>query len=256
MNDSLTRNIADVAVVCRGAVRPEVAHRLGKAVAEVFAERGLPTAGRVRFTAAPCSGGPVLVQVDSDAAGSPVRVQLTGRAEEVVDRTVARLARSLDGLGAPSWQPRPWPDSARPLLAAVLDGDVVRRKAAGARSCEPVAAAAALDALDYDAYLFVDADTGEDAVVFRAGPNGVRLARRHCLHPPSTASAITVHPHPTPTLNELAAVRRLCDHGLPFLFYSDAVTGRGRLLYRRYDGDLGLVLPEGEDTTTSRRPVI
>ncbi|WP_406108004.1 hypothetical protein [Micromonospora globbae] len=31
--------------------------------------------------------------------------------------------------------------------------------------------------------------------------------------------------------------------GRPFVFYTDRDTRRGTLLYRRYDGDLGLVAP-------------
>jgi hypothetical protein len=33
----------------------------------------------------------------------------------------------------------------------------------------------------------------------------------------------------------------LGDGWLPFVFYTDQDTGRGSLLYRRYDGGLGLV---------------
>lgn len=48
---------------------------------------------------------------------------------------------------------------------------------------------------------------------------------------------------PAPVLIEEAAVTRLCRKGLPFLFFTDADSGRGRLLYRRYDGDLTIVVP-------------
>jgi hypothetical protein len=39
-------------------------------------------------------------------------------------------------------------------------------------------------AMDYDVHLFTDAATGEDAVVYRAGPSGLRLARSAaCIRP-------------------------------------------------------------------------
>lgn len=41
-----------------------------------------------------------------------------------------------------------------------------------------------MDALDFDAHLFTDADTGETAIVYWAGPLGVRMARQHHVHPP------------------------------------------------------------------------
>jgi len=39
------------------------------------------------------------------------------------------------------------------------------------------------------------------------------------------------------------AAYRLVTCWLPYLFYTCPGTGRGRVLYRRYDGDLGLLLP-------------
>jgi len=46
-----------------------------------------------------------------------------------------------------------------------------------------------------------------------------------------------------PRIGVLEASRRLARGWLPYVFYTDAVNGRGQLLYRRHDGDLGLVTP-------------
>ncbi|GGK63305.1 hypothetical protein GCM10011591_39490 [Nocardia camponoti] len=111
-----------------------------------------------------------------------------------------------------------------------------------------------MDAMDYDVYLFTDAPTGEDAIVYRAGPIGLRLARQHRMHPPDLSAhlPVTINPHATPSLYEKQAVHRLCHHGLPFLFFTDSDTGRGHLLYRRYDGDLTLIIPlESADHETA-----
>jgi hypothetical protein len=93
--------------------------------------------------------------------------------------------------------------------------------------------------------LYTDAETGEDAVVYRSGPTGVRLARQHSMHPPSlpTLLPLTVNAHRVPTLDLPAAVDRLVAGWLPFVFYTGTDSGRGGLLYRRYDGDLGLITP-------------
>jgi hypothetical protein len=54
---------------------------------------------------------------------------------------------------------------------------------------------------------------------------------------------LIVNPRPTPTLTEAAAVSRAREHRLRLLFFTDPDTGRGRLLYPRHDGNLGLLAP-------------
>ena len=58
-----------------------------------------------------------------------------------------------------------------------------------------------MSAMDYAVHLFADAETGEDAVVYRSGPTGVRLSRQHSMRPPTGPDApkLTVDPRPTPT---------------------------------------------------------
>jgi hypothetical protein len=53
--------------------------------------------------------------------------------------------------------------------------------------------------------------------------------------------APTVNPRRTPRLSAVEAAERLAEGWLPFLFYTDAATGRGGLVYRRYDGGTGLI---------------
>ena len=47
---------------------------------------------------------------------------------------------------------------------------------------------------------------------------------------------------PTATVDE--AIGQLEDGGQQFVFFADAETGRGNVVYRRYDGDYGLLTPE------------
>jgi hypothetical protein len=102
-----------------------------------------------------------------------------------------------------------------------------------------------MNAMDYDVHLFADVATGDEAVVYRAGPAGLRLARQHRMHPPGppVGVAITVNPHPTPILTPGRAADRVNRSGLPVLLFTDPTTARGNLLYRRYDGDLTLITP-------------
>ena len=98
--------------------------------------------------------------------------------------------------------------------------------------------------LDYGFHLFTDIDTGKDSVVYRQ--NGeFRLAQlspdpEHVL---PTAAPLTVSPHPAPTLTLPEAIERLELTQLPFMFFSDQATGRGNVIYHRYDGHYGLITP-------------
>ncbi|MGY2063251.1 sigma 54 modulation/S30EA ribosomal C-terminal domain-containing protein, partial [Nocardia gipuzkoensis] len=73
---------------------------------------------------------------------------------------------------------------------------------------------------------------------------------QHRVHPPSATTKgpalFIVNPRPAMALNEDEAVDRLGEHGLPFLFYTDPGTGRGNLLYRRYDANMGLTTPDSD----------
>ncbi|WP_431965827.1 sigma 54 modulation/S30EA ribosomal C-terminal domain-containing protein [Nocardia sp. bgisy134] len=111
-------------------------------------------------------------------------------------------------------------------------------------------AAAELVARGREALLFTDIETGMDAVLYRGGPYGVRLARQHRRGLPgdSEAPALTVDARPTPYLEESEAVERLCRFGLSFVFFNDPGDGRGRLLYRGHDGDLIVVAPRSTET--------
>ena len=62
---------------------------------------------------------------------------------------------------------------------------------------------------------------------------------------------LAVYPHHTPIFAEADAVHRLCDDAVPFVFFTDKATGRGRLLYCRHDANLGLITPIG-NTSHSR----
>jgi hypothetical protein len=101
-----------------------------------------------------------------------------------------------------------------------------------------------LDLFGYDFHLFTDEHTGQDAVVYRAGPTGYRLAcSRHARGPTQTAVALTVSPHAAPRLTTRQAIDRLTLTGQRFVFYTDADTGRGSLLYHRDDGHYGIIGP-------------
>ncbi|MGB8387368.1 sigma 54 modulation/S30EA ribosomal C-terminal domain-containing protein [Mycobacterium sp.] len=143
-------------------------------------------------------------------------------------------------------------DRTRRALIAPAEAVITRRKPVVLQRATPLEAVAVMDAMDYDVHLFTDAETGEDAVVYRAGPSGLRLARQRRMYPPGWSWSpptggppvrLIVNSLPTPTLTETVALDRLRQHGLRFLFFTDPGTDRGQLLYPRYDGYLGLITP-------------
>ncbi len=181
---------------------------------------------------------------------------------EAVDALHDRLRHRLTRL-AEHWEarrggtPLPGPDewrhtsepSHRPdyYPRPVEQREIVRHKTYELHRTSPDDAVGDMEALDYDVHLFTDTTTGQDAVVYRAGPTGYRLAR---LHPtsrpePPTEVPITVSTQPAPRLSDRQAVERINLTGQPFLFFADAHTGRGRLLYHRYDGHYGLITAAG-----------
>jgi hypothetical protein len=200
---------------------------------------------RVRVSGAMCSDGPALLQVNLRVCGAPARIQVPGRRlADAVAAAAARLDRQLRRLTT-AWQPWPWPDPERRSLGLPGEGRVARLKSYRLQVGMPCQAAAVMGAMDYDVHLFTDAETGEDAVVYRAGPTGVRLARQRTMRPPAMPAtlALTINPRRTATLTPAQAAHRLAEHHLPWLFFTDIASGRGHLLYRRYDGDLGLLGP-------------
>ncbi|MFD7639718.1 sigma 54 modulation/S30EA ribosomal C-terminal domain-containing protein [Kitasatospora sp. NPDC059795] len=205
----------------------------------------LVEAVRIRLAGAP---GRVLAQVNAEVDGRRVRVQLAARGiGEAADRLADELCQRIRTVSA-SWRPRPWPSAtARAVdLPATGSERIVRVKSPSLVWCSPDAAVRTLDAMDYDVHLFTDPATETDAVVHRVGPTGYRLARTLPAAPPQRpATPLTLSPHPAPPLTEQQAATRLTAAELPYLFFTDPTTRRGRLLYRRLDGDLALLVPAG-----------
>ncbi|MEE1826200.1 sigma 54 modulation/S30EA ribosomal C-terminal domain-containing protein [Streptomyces sp. BE20] len=189
------------------------------AVASGWAPRPWPRRARSRGPAAAPSS------VETPPAGVPeVRAQQV-RASE------ARARRWAD------------PQAARTELpCAAGPQDIVRRKQAHLVWCSPDAAARTMDAMDFDIHLFTDPATETDAVVYRVGPTGYRLARTAAAGPPTRPIApLTLSPSGAPELTENQAVERLAAAELPYLFFAQPGSRRGRVLYRRFDGRLGLI---------------
>ncbi|MDP7707245.1 MULTISPECIES: sigma 54 modulation/S30EA ribosomal C-terminal domain-containing protein [unclassified Mycobacterium] len=247
----VVREFPDVDVTSCGPVTAVQADRVAQAVGEVLASHEITGGARVRLKTGICGRGPMVMQVNLSVGELPARVAAVTAGIDDLSPALERLDRHIGRMLAP-WQPRPWPDPARRILTVGDDAVITRRKNVALQRTTPLQAVAVMDGMDYDAHLFTDVETGEDALVYRAGPSGLRLARQWHVFPPGWAWSpgipgpqlpLIVNSRATPTLSESDAVRRACEHSLPLLFYTDRETGRGHMLYPRHDGNLGLLVP-------------
>lgn len=218
---------------------------------------------RVRLTHAgdPAIPRPFVAQANLDVGGRPVRAQVAAKtAAESLDRLkdtlrerLARVARDWETRrGAqPVAEAGEWRHSREPADRPEYfprppeEREVVRHKSYELSRATPDEAVFDMDMMDYEFHLFTDLDTGQDSVVYHAGPTGHRLAQVEPTPMPERPSAValSVSTRAAPGLTQAEAIERLNVTGLPFLFYADEASGRGRVLYRRYDGHYGLITP-------------
>lgn len=219
------------------------------------------TYARVRLSPGhdPGAERPVLAQANLEVGGQPVRAQVeAATAREAVDALETRLRRRLDHL-AERWEAPRGPEAAPPwrhsergprtFRATADEPRIRRRKSYAMNPCTVDEAVTEMELLDYDFHLFTERRSQSAAVIYRAGPTGYRLALvspdlAHALAP--YEKPVTLSEHPLPCLREQDAIERLALLGHPFLFFLDAAQGRAAVLYRRFDGDYGLITPSGE----------
>ncbi|GAA2392147.1 dormancy-associated translation inhibitor [Streptomyces glaucosporus] len=195
---------------------------------------------------------PAAARVSVDVNGHLVRAQAAAdtMAEAIdllQDRLAGRLARAH---GKAHHRPHRGRGPRRRL--PVEERRVVRRRTFGPPRRNPAEAVADMEALGHDFHLFTDVASGVDSVVYRDGRGGYRLARTARSLPgllllsasPSEA-VVEVSGVPAPRMGLAQAMWRLEVTGLPFVFFTDAVTGRGNLLHHRRDGHYGLITPAG-----------
>jgi ribosome-associated translation inhibitor RaiA len=252
-----------VDVTVRGPVPQALADRAraGVAALERFV-KGPTMAAHVVLTQEhnPRIARPARAEGEVIVAGRPIRARVAAPAmsaavDDLVERLAEQLRRHVDRLVTrqrmpATAEPGEWRHGAwappRPARSFRPSGErrVLRRKTFALEPTSAEDAAADMAALDHDFYFYRDAETGADAVVYRrydgrlavigppgtpapASPNGpVREVSRYS-EPLALATAVS----------EMDAL----DHR--FLYFTDATTGRGCVLYLRNDGHYGLIEP-------------
>jgi hypothetical protein len=260
-----------VAVLTKGSVSDgEVDYAVGRVAAALrkidepvlFARLKLGRAGD------PARPKPALAEVALDLDGELVRAHVAaGDLREAADLLQRRLRDRLQHRAehrgdlrtrGAQREPGEWRHGDLPTVRParfdrpVDQREVVRHKTFAIDELTPDEAAFDMDQLDYDFYLFCDLASGQDAVLERLPDATYRLTRLR----PSTAEhgpvsiPLAVADTAAPALTVDEARERFDVSGEPFLFFADASTGRGNVIYRRYDGHYGLITPASEGGST------
>ncbi|GAA1072710.1 MULTISPECIES: ribosome hibernation promotion factor [Kitasatospora] len=259
MNRLQTRPAPGVLVETRGEVTlaaPDYARTKLLAVLERLDEPVL--AARVKLTQEPnhAVSEPSLAQAVVDLNGRPVRAHVAAATmQEAIDllqdrlnARIARVRRHHDHHRRHGTAPDAGGDGSghghRPQRSARGTGDrrIVRHRSYSPARQTAWEAVLELEAMDYDFHLFTDTAGGGDSVVHRdADDGGYRLATSGPRA--EQVPGLPVSTVGAPELTVADAVERLDLSGLPFVFFTDAETGRGNVLHHRHDGHYGLITP-------------
>lgn len=195
------------------------------------------------------NGELIRAQVAADTMTEAIDLLAARLRDQIQHRSERRRARRATGRVA---QPGEWRHGdlrdSRSIYAERPpdEREVVRRKSFAIDPASPDEAATDMEQLDHDFWLFHDLASDSDAVIDHVPGGGYRLQR---LRPVSAEAGpvaidLTVVDSVPPTATVDEAIGQLEAGGQQFVFFADAETGRGNVVYRRYDGDYGLLTPE------------
>jgi hypothetical protein len=123
----------------------------------------------------------------------------------------------------------------------------VRRKTLALEPMGIDEAAFDLDRLGHDFFLFRELITDADSLIFFDRETGLLGFQQSegTTGDPTQEVTVPVGRHPAaPVLEMEEAIERLESGGERFVFYVDAATRRGAVVYHRYDGHWGLITAE------------
>lgn len=202
---------------------------------------------------------PAEAEATLDVNGSPVRAHVAAdRLEEAVDLLENRLKRNLDRAahrrnhtGAHEAHPGEWRHGDLPTTRPeyfdrpVDEREVVRHKTFGLEQTAWEDAAVDLDLLGHDFYLFTELGSGCECVAHHDDGGALVLlpgteAARAALDGLDGIRVGAV----APLLALEEAEERLDVGNERFVFFVDATSRRGNVVYRRYDGHYGLITPD------------
>jgi ribosome-associated translation inhibitor RaiA len=265
MADEVVQRFDSLTMMTRGEVSDEsrayADRRLGSLIDHI-AEPVL--FARVKLTQAPDPGleRSAIAQVTVDINGEIVRVQRGAYdMREAIDLLQARLRgkiehrvqhrhalRNRPACSPPGGWRHGDPPGERPdyFDRPPDERELVRHKTFVTSELTLDEAAFDMEQLDFDFYLFRDLASGGDALLERLSDGSYRLTRVRptTVETGPTLVKLTESERPVPVLGLVDAIERIGAAGQRFVLFENAATGRGNVIYRRYDGHYGLIAPE------------
>lgn len=254
----------DLAVSTQGDVSAEerrYAEEKFRRVAELAPERVLHARLRLTLGRDPARARPAIVKGALDLGGHILRAHVAAatmreatdffehrmrdRLDRITERPRSGHLRSRDA-GPGEWHHGDAP-SRRPEFfdRPVDEREIVRRKEFAVEAETPDEAVFDMESLHHDFFLFTNVDSNEENLVWRAAdgsfeiiqptPAPERLAE--CAAPIRLSAIVPSRLR----LEDALELLNAGDH--PYVFFLDAETGRGTVVYRRYDGHYGVIAP-------------
>lgn len=180
---------------------------------------------------------------------------------ELAERLQIQLRRHIDRLTTLRRQPTETPEGKwrhgtwippRPAQSVRPAGEreVIRRKVFVLEPLDATEAAAVMEELDHNFYLFHDSATGSDSVVYRRDDGRLAvIAPRDVSDTGDHAGdgedeIVRERSHFSGPLSLADAVSQMDELNHRFMYFIDAGSDRGAVLYLRYDGHYGLIEPD------------
>jgi len=247
--------ICEIELLTQGAVRSaDRKHATGKVrdLCELGHEPVLSAVVKLRLRESSSDSLAAIAEATLDLNGVPIRAHASGDTiMEAIDRLDERLGRRLrrhrKRLESRRRDHEPEPVASHPGFTSIPsdEREVVRHKSLAMHPMTVEEAADEMDLLDHGFYLYLDADHDIDRVVYHNGDGAIHVVPTIDGEDLPGDTRPPIHPAPL-VLNHLPLLdaELLLDEGdEPFVFFAEPDTGRGQVLYRRFDGHYGLISP-------------
>jgi ribosomal subunit interface protein len=178
-----------------------------------------------------------------DAAVNDVADRLQRHLRRYVDRLISRErepAQPADG----EWSHRSWsPPLSATFVRPAEEREIIRRKSFAFGPMSVDEAADTLEDLDHDFFLFHDANTDADEVLYWRDDGLLALIAPRSVRLPSETGPVIEPNWFSGPIEPAVAVAEMNAAAHRFLVFENASTERGNVIYRRYDGHYGLIEP-------------
>jgi ribosome-associated translation inhibitor RaiA len=254
--------VIDVDVSARGAVPAKERRRAHDRLAQLDRRIPDPVLGaRVMLTqeANPRLERPARAEAELDVNGRLVcgRVaaatmpQAIGELGEQLERQLdefeqrrTRLHRRPEHPEDGEWRHGDWsPPRPAYFPRPIEERELIRRKTFAIDPVDPVEAVAQMLDLDHAFYLFRDAQTGEDAVVYRRDDGRIGLIAQGNAAGHGDEGPVREPSRFSDPIALQTAIAEMNELSHRFMFFVDDSSRRGTVIYMRYDGHYGLLEP-------------